>query len=186
MMDDDLGAALDWTGKPIRCRECDHLSMNRQGLCAKGRACIRDRRARRVDRFLRGNLELADDYLEHPYFEVRAGAVRYATLFRLPAMLDDPEPEVRAMATLRLPREKVRHMLHDNDIDVRIAAASRLTGRDLIPAIDDEAYMVRLTAVRRLPPELLPLVAHDPDPEVRAWVARTHADVAAWPADKGQ
>jgi hypothetical protein len=43
------------------------------GLYAKGKACIRDRR---VERFLRGNPDLADQYLDHPYFEVRAGAAR--------------------------------------------------------------------------------------------------------------
>lgn len=126
MTDDDLGLALDWKGRPIRCRECDHQQINAMGLCAKGKACIRDRRARRVERFLKGNPDLADQYLDHPYFEVRAGAARYANLFRLPPLLADPEPEVRAMATLRLPEERIRHMIRDEDTDVRIAAASRL------------------------------------------------------------
>lgn len=39
------------------------------------------------------------------------------------------------------------------------------------PTCDPE-HMVRITAVRDMPPELLPLVRHDPDPEVRVWVAR--------------
>ncbi|MBU3993392.1 MAG: FAD-binding protein [Alphaproteobacteria bacterium] len=180
MTEDDLAAALDWKGKPVRCRECEHLAINAAGLCAKGKACIRDRRARRVERFLRGNQELADHYLDHPYFEVRAGAARYANLFLLPPLLADPEAEVRAMATLRLPQERIKAMIHDPDTDVRIAAAARLTGRDLLPAIKDSAYMVRLTAVRRMPVEMLPLVRHDPDPEVRAWVAR-RIDFAALP-----
>lgn len=30
--DDDFAAALDWKGKPVRCRECDHQSINAMGL----------------------------------------------------------------------------------------------------------------------------------------------------------
>ena len=170
--DEDFGLALDWRGRVIKCRECDHFAMNNAGLCAKGKACIRDRRARRVDRFLGEHRELADSYLDHPYFEVRACAAQYASAFRLPPLLDDPEPEVRAVTTLRLPPDRVRRMAFDQDTRVRVAAAARLEGMDLMPLIGDPEYMVRITAVRKMPPELLPLVRNDPDPEVRAWVAR--------------
>jgi hypothetical protein len=171
-LDDEFGQALDWRGRVIKCRECDHFAMNSAGLCAKGKACIRDRRARRVDRFLGEHRELADSYLDHPYFEVRACAAQYASAFRLPPLLDDPEPEVRAITTLRLPADRNRRMAFDKDSRVRVAAAARLEGKDLMPLIGDPEYMVRMTAVRHMPPELLPLVRHDPDPEVRAWVAR--------------
>lgn len=170
--EDEAGQAIDWRGLAIRCRECDHFAMNTAGLCARGRACIRDRRARRVDRFLGEHRELADGYLNHPYFEVRACAAQYASAFRLPPLLDDPEPEVRAVTTMRLPADRIRRMAFDPDSRVRVAAAARLEGRDLMPLIGDPEYMVRITAVRHMPPELLPLVRHDPDPEVRAWVAR--------------
>ncbi|EIZ77328.1 LRV FeS4 cluster domain-containing protein [Novosphingobium sp. Rr 2-17] len=170
--DDDIERALDWRGKVIRCRECDHSALNREGLCAKGKSCIRDRRARRVDRFLRENLTLADSYLDHPYFEVRACAAQYASVFHLPPLLDDPEPEVRAVTTMRLPADRIRQMAFDEDTRVRVAAAARLQGLDLMPLISDAEYMVRITAVRKMPVEMLPLVRHDPDPEVRTWVAR--------------
>ena len=100
--------SLDWLGQPIRCRECDHVALNREGLCRKGAACVRDRRARRVDGFFRKHPELANDYLEHSYFEVRAVAARYASVMRLMPLLDDPEAEVRASAAMRLPMERVR------------------------------------------------------------------------------
>ena len=44
----------------------------------------------------------------HPYFEVRTLAARYASPFRLTALLDDPEPDVRAMVALRLPLARRR------------------------------------------------------------------------------
>ena len=135
--EDEFGAALDWRGKPIRCRECDHLKMNEEGLCKKGKACIRDRRARRVDRFLQENKSLADSYLDHPYFEVRACAAQYASVFRLVPLLDDPEPEVRAVATMRLPNDRIARMVDDEDSRVRVAAAARLKGKELMPLIHD-------------------------------------------------
>jgi hypothetical protein len=127
--DDDFGQTLDWRGRPIKCRECDHSAMNSAGLCAKGKACIRDRRARRVDRFLAEHRDLADGYLDHPYFEVRACAAQYASIFRLPPLLDDPEPEVRAVTTMRLPTDRIRKMAFDPDTRVRVAAAARRIGR---------------------------------------------------------
>ena len=81
---------LDWLGRPIRCRECAHSSLNREGLCRKGATCVRDRRARRIDRFFKDNPPLANAYLNHEYFEVCAIAARYASVLRLPALLNDP------------------------------------------------------------------------------------------------
>jgi hypothetical protein len=163
---------LDWLGQPVRCRDCRHEAMHRDGRCRKGRACVRDRRAKRVERFFGEHSGLADDYLDHAYVEVRAIAVKYASPFRLPALLADSEPEVRAMAVLRLPADRVRPLAGDRDRRVRIAVASRVEGRALIGMLADEDYAVRLMAVRRLAPSLLPLAMNDPEPEVRRWVAR--------------
>lgn len=101
--------AVDWQGQPVRCRDCRHEPMHRDGRCRRGRSCVRDRRARRVDRFFRHNPGMADDYLDHPYDEVRAIAARYCSLFRLTPLLDDPEPEVRVGAVLRLPQSRIGH-----------------------------------------------------------------------------
>ncbi len=66
---------------------------------------MRDRRARRIDRFFKDNPPLANAYLNHE-FEVRAIAARYASVLRLPALLNVPEPEVRASAAMRLPEDE--------------------------------------------------------------------------------
>jgi hypothetical protein len=100
---DEADEQLDWLGQPVRCGDCPHQSLREAGGCQEGRACVRDRRARRVDRFFKGEPELANDYLTHPYFEVRTVAARYASLFKLGPLLRDPEPEVRAVAVMRLP-----------------------------------------------------------------------------------
>ena len=138
---------LDWLGRPIRCRECDHAALNRQGLCRKGTACVRDRRARRVDGFFRSHPELANDYLQHSYFEVRAVAAKYASVMRLMPLLADPEPEVRAMAAMRLPVERVKALANDPEPRVRIALANRLEGASLVAMLSDEDYIVRINVV---------------------------------------
>ena len=48
-------------------------------------ACVHDRYARRIDRFFDWNPSLANDYLEHPHFEVRAIAAKFADVFRAAA-----------------------------------------------------------------------------------------------------
>jgi len=132
---------------------------------------VRDRRARRIDRFFKDNPPLANAYLNHEYFEVRAIAARYASVLRLPALLNDPEPEVRASAAMRLPEARISALIHDIEPRVRIALANRLEGAALLAMLHDEDYLVRLNVVRRLPSDLLPLAASDPDSEVRRWVA---------------
>lgn len=163
---------LDWLGQPVRCRSCPHEVMHRDGRCRKGSACVRDRRAKRVERFFGEHPSLADDYLDHPYFEVRAIATKHANLFRIPAQLADAEPEVRAMAVLRLPGERVKALAWDTDRRVRIAVASRLEGRALLAMLTDEDYYVRMIVARRLAPTQLACAINDPESEVRRWVAR--------------
>jgi hypothetical protein len=115
---------LDWRGRPVRCRDCHHVTLNREGLCKKGSACVRDRRARRVDRFFKEHPQLANDYLDHSYFEVRSVAARHASVLRLPALLEDPEPDVRAAAALRLPASRISSLAHDIEPRVRIAVGA--------------------------------------------------------------
>ena len=152
---------LDWQGQPVRCRDCDHVPLNREGLCRKGAACVRDRRARRVDGFFKKHPQLANDYLDHSYFEVRAVAAKYASLLRLQALLTDPEPEVRAMAAARLPTSRLGALARDPEPRVRIVLANRLEGGALLAMLDDPDYLVRVNVVRRLDLDLLPLAVGD-------------------------
>jgi len=147
---------LDWQGQPVRCRDCAHFSLNREGLCRKGAACVRDRRARRVDGFFKKHPQLANNYLDHSYFEVRAMAAKYASLLRLQTLLIDPEPEVRAMAAARLPTSRLGALARDPEPRVRIVLANRLEGAALVAMLDDPDYLVRVNVVRRLDPDLLP------------------------------
>ncbi len=142
--------------------------------CAARAGLVRDRRAKRVDLFFRGHPHLADAYLDHVYFEVRARAARYASVLRLPPLLDDPEPEVRATAASRLPASRIGRLAHDPEPRVRIVIANRLEGAALLAMYSDADYLVRIHVVRRIAPDLLPIAVHDEDPEVRRSVARRH------------
>ena len=95
-------AACDFRGQPVSCTDCRHRDWLASGACQPGRACVHDRYARRIDRFFAWHPYLAADYLEHPYFEVRAIAARHAPVFRLPPLLDDPDETVRWSAAARL------------------------------------------------------------------------------------
>lgn len=170
---DTSSEALDWLGQPVSCRDCPHEAMHRDGRCRKGNSCVRDQRVRRVDRFFNEHPNLADAYLDHPYFEVRARAAKWGTVFRIPDLLEDPEPEVRAMAILRLPLSRVAHLANDPERRVRMAVASRMDGHSLIKMYGVEGdYHVRVFIVRRMAPELLVVAAHDTEADVRRWVAR--------------
>ncbi|WP_264817144.1 4Fe4S-binding leucine-rich repeat protein, partial [Gluconobacter kondonii] len=61
----------DWLGHKLHCQGCRHEELHRDGRCRRGRVCVRDARARRIERFFRENPLDADGYLNHPYFEVR-------------------------------------------------------------------------------------------------------------------
>jgi hypothetical protein len=123
---DELSEALDWRGEPVRCRDCRHRAIQQRGLCRKGRACIRDRRTRRIERFLVEHSALADEYLDHPYFEVRSVAAKYANIFRLPPLLneflDDPESIIRELAYSRLTAASERHVSRLMDDSSRVMA----------------------------------------------------------------
>ena len=90
-MTTDIKETLDWQGKQIDCAGCAYETLLEDGQCEPGKACVEDRYARRIDRFFERNKALADGFLAHPYFELRAVAAKHATVFRLPPLLKDTE-----------------------------------------------------------------------------------------------
>ncbi len=171
-MTDDIDDARDWQGNEVRCDTCKHLDLRAQGRCALRKACVHDRYARRIDRFFAWNPALANEYLGHPHFEVRAVAATYANVFLLPPLLKDRDETVRLEAATRLPRPYLLDMRTDPHREVRIRIASVLEGADLRPMMHDPDYYVRVIVARRIEPSLLPLMIHDSEPEVRRSVAR--------------
>jgi hypothetical protein len=94
-MNDDITEAVDWQGNPVDCSSCVHSDMLATGRCKFSHACVIDRYARRIDRFFNWNPALANQYITHPHFEVRAIASKHAAVFLLLPLLDDPEETVR-------------------------------------------------------------------------------------------
>uniref|UniRef100_UPI003F999700 4Fe4S-binding leucine-rich repeat protein n=1 Tax=Rhodoblastus sp. TaxID=1962975 RepID=UPI003F999700 len=129
--------ATDWTGRAFSCEDCPHQEMRALGRCVLGRVCVRDVRARRIDKFFSGNPGLAGRYLDHPYFEVRTLAAKHASLFEIARLMSDKEAEVRAMVAMRLPLARVKDMRRDRDRKVRIACAMRLEGAELLAMAQD-------------------------------------------------
>ena len=72
---------FDWLGNPVSCADCPYEETRTAGRCEFGRACLMDRRARRIDRYFAVNPAHAERHLGHPYFEVRTLAARYASPF---------------------------------------------------------------------------------------------------------
>jgi hypothetical protein len=171
---DDI-PAQHWQGGPIDCAGCRYADLRelegRQG-CEPGYACMQDVYARRIDRFFRWHPDLGGDQLSHPYFEVRAIAARHASVFRLTALMDDPDETVRLQVALRLPLAQLLKMARDPHREVRIRVAQRLAPIDLALMRDDEDYGVRELVALRLPLPLLASMAADPDRAVRKRVAR--------------
>lgn len=173
--DSSAGALIetvDWLGRPLSCGDCPHEVIRAEGCCDLGQICVRDRRTRRIDRFFAANPQEAEKYLAHPYFAARALAAKHANVFLLLPLLDDAEPDVRAMAAYRLPSTRIEGLRRDPDRKVRMVVAQRLTGAALVPLLGDSDYAVRLTAVRRVTADALPMAMDDPDPQVRREVAR--------------
>lgn len=163
---------VDWQGQAIDCSRCAYQSLREGGQCEPGRACVQDRYARRIDRFLRWNNHLANELLDHPYFEVRAIAVRFADVFRLPALIEDPDETVRLQLALRLPHRPLLKLRHDVHREVRIRVALRLDVSDLPSMQHDPDYYVRQIVARRLPLALLGTMVNDPQSDVRQEVAQ--------------
>lgn len=165
-------APVDWQGAALDCGRCGHAERLETGHCGLGWSCLHDRYAKRIERFFLLNGDLADACLDHPYFETRMNAARVASVFRLPKLLGDPDPGVRAMAVLRLPRPYAERAMNDPDRRVRIAVANRVQPRYLLPmALDVDAY-VRSIVARRAPEGVLVQMTGDPDPEIRRILAR--------------
>ncbi|MFT4278443.1 MAG: 4Fe4S-binding leucine-rich repeat protein [Rhodopseudomonas sp.] len=171
-MTTDIDEARDWQGNEVDCASCPHHELLSAGLCELKRACVQDRYARRLERFFQQNRALADSYLDHPYFETRAVAAGYATVFLLPRLLQDPDETVRWSAARRLPKRYLLGLRSDPHREVRIRVASVLSDDELRPMASDEDYYVRQIVARRASPGLLPLLVLDPDPGVRREVAR--------------
>lgn len=167
--------ALHWQGGPLDCATCCYSALRalpgEQG-CEPGHACMQDMYARRIDRFFRWHPTLSDDQLTHPYFEVRAIAVRRASVFRLMALLDDPDETVRLQLALRLPLALLSRLASDPHREVRIRVAQRIEPKGLLALRCDPDYGVRELVARRLPLGVLPTMANDPDRAVRMRVAQ--------------
>lgn len=163
---------MDWQGAPLNCAACRFASLSRAGACRQGWACAFDRYAKRIERFFLLNPSRADECLGAAYFETRMNAARVASLFRLPRLLTDDDPGVRAMALLRLPSAHALRRIKDPDRRVRIAVAHRLPTAALLPMMEDGDDYVRSIVARRAEPGMLPVMIPDPDPEIRRIVAR--------------
>jgi hypothetical protein len=171
MMTTEINEARDWQGQIIECQGCAHESLRARGGCELMRACVADRYARRIDRFFRWNPEIARDYIDHPYFEVRAIAAKHVDVFASVRMLDDVDATVRWSAAARLPRRYLLRLRADPDREVRIRVALRIDPNDLVSMIGDPDYYVRQVVARRIKPQLLTLMVNDAEPEVRRTVA---------------
>lgn len=163
---------VTWDGHPIVCADCRYAALLETGRCEPGRSCMQDRYARRIDRFFRRNPELGTGELDHPYFEVRAIAVRSADLFHVARLIDDADETVRHSVAMRVPQGLLLRMVHDPHREVRIRVAYRLEPESLPLLRHDPDYHVRTVAARRMPAALLGQMVDDPDDAVRREVAQ--------------
>lgn len=162
---------LDWQGNEVRCDACRHAGLKREGRCALKLVCVMDRSSQGIEAFFSQNPDLSQEYLAHPYFEVRAAAARYADVFYLTALLNDEDETVRWNAALRLPHRFLLRMRSDPHREVRIRVAEHLEGEELVSMMSDPDYFVRQTVAKRIGIPLLKIMMDDPDPEVRRIVA---------------
>jgi len=174
---------IDWHGAPITdqtCANCEHAVLRSRSACEPGRSCMRDVYARRIDRFFRSHPQLANAHLADAYFELRAIAARYADVFRLAALMDDPDETVRLQVALRVPQRLLLRLRDDPHREVRIRVAQRIDAAELASLARDADYQVRAIVARRAPEGLLTLLMHDADLQVRQEVARRIPMPALW------
>jgi hypothetical protein len=164
--------ALDWQGREVCCNGCVHRELIHEDRCRQKHVCVQDRSPSRIEEFFKTNPGLANDFLSHPYFEVRAAAAKYADVFRLTALLNDDDESVRWNAALRLPRRFLLRLRDDPHREVRIRIASHLEGDELTPMMSDPDYFVRQIVAQRIGVLQLKYMIDDPDPEVRRAVAQ--------------
>ena len=94
-------------GKLGLCSGCHYFPDYLNGRkCTPGDACIRAHSGRQIDRFLRNNPELAQNYLSDIFWERRAIATRYAAVDLILGMKSDPDEVVRRVVAMRLPDRK--------------------------------------------------------------------------------
>ncbi|MDH2404689.1 4Fe4S-binding leucine-rich repeat protein [Bradyrhizobium sp. SSUT18] len=171
-MVDDIDKALDWEGNRLDCASCEHLALSGIGGCRLKHACVNDRCPRGIERFFECNPDLADGHLSHPHFEVRAIAAKFASVFLLQSLIDDPNEKVQWNAMLRLPRRCVLQLRKHPNPELRKRVASLLEGEELLPMASDEYYYVRLVVASRIEPMLLLRMVDDEEAEVRRVVAQ--------------
>jgi hypothetical protein len=159
----EAAEALDWLGQKVCCDGCVHHELMHEDRCRQKHICVQDRTPARIQHFFETNPGLANRFLTHPYFEVRAAAARFADIFLLPALLNDADDSVRWHAALRLPRRFLLRLRED---------------QDLVPMMSDPDYYVRKVVAQRIGVPLLKRMMDDPDPEVRCVVAQRIA--AEW------
>ncbi len=176
----DIDEAIDWLGREISCEPCAHRDLLAAELCRPKHACVHDRYARRIDRFFAWNPELANGYLTHPHFEVRAIAAKSADVFRLPALLNDPDETVRWNAARRLPHRYLLDLRTDPHREVRIRVASLIDAGALPAMMHDDDYYVRIVVARRIAAAELTLMIADEEAEVRRAVASRVDREALW------
>jgi len=164
--------ALDWQGREVCCTGCVHRELTREDRCRQKHVCVQDRSPSRIEEFFKKNPGLANDFLSHPYFAVRAAAAKYADVFRLTALLNDDDESVRWNVALRLPRRFLLRLRDDPHREVRIRIASHLEGKELMPMMSDPDYFVRQVVAQRIDISQLKHMIDDPDPEVRRVVAQ--------------
>jgi hypothetical protein len=164
--------ALDWQGREVCCNGCVHRELIHEDRCRQKHICVHDRSPSRIEEFFKTNPSLANDFLSHSYFEVRAAAAKYADVFRLTALLNDEDESVRWNAALRLPRRFLLRLRDDPNRELRIRIASHLEGEELTPMMSDPDYFVRQIVAQRIGMPQLKFMIDDPDPEVRRAVAQ--------------
>lgn len=169
---DEPPEAIDWLGQPLECATCRNADLLATGRCKPAHACVFDRYAKRIARFFSWNPATADQYVHHPYFEVRAIIARYVNVFNLQRLAQDPDETVRLSAVMRLPQAQLRKLAGDPDREVRIRVAQRLDVAELGNLVFDADYFVRSIVARRLPSGLLRRMISDADTEVRCQVAK--------------
>ena len=118
--------AHDWLGQELCCETCVHRELMGEEKCRQHHVCVEDRSPSRIERFFELNPGLANKFLSHPYFEVRFAAAKYADVFHLTALLDDPDETVRWAAAFRLPNRFRLRLRNDPHREVRIRVAANL------------------------------------------------------------
>ncbi len=171
-MTHDIEQALDWQGHEVCCEGCVHHELADEKRCKQKHICVQDRSPSRIEQFFKTNPSLANEFLAHPYFEVRAAAAKFADVFHLTALLDDVDETVRWHAALRLPRRFLLRLRSDPHREVRVRVASHIEGEELVPMMADPDYYVRHVVARRIGVPSLKHMIDDPDPEVRRVVAQ--------------